>query len=146
MRYNSRKKIASRKVNLLLVVNEEGNQHYCRIPKLNKPYRDTRKNHCIDHMCERWTQTFKTEETLNRHFGWCSLGREQIEEMPRSLEYKYASLGHELSPLRLAYAHTECYIRPDTEKHLRQRLSCMMSRMKCMLNGMSTSRGMVRIV
>ena len=38
--------------------------------------------------------------------------------MPRSLEYKYDSLHHEVSPLRVAYSDVECYSQPDTEKHL----------------------------
>ena len=44
MRYNSRKNTTPRTVNLLLVVNEEGDQHYCGIPKLNKLYHHTRKS------------------------------------------------------------------------------------------------------
>ena len=27
-------------------------------------------------------------------------------------------VGHELSPLRVAYSDAECYIAPDTERHL----------------------------
>ena len=38
--------------------------------------------------------------------------------MLRSLEYRYVSLGHELSLLCVAYADAECCIEPDTEKHL----------------------------
>lgn len=118
IRYNSRKNTSSRTVNLLLVVNNEGEQHYCGIPKLKRLYYHTLNSHSIKHMCERCTQTFMSQETYNVHFEWCSKGRAQIEEMPTKIDFKYSNLGYELSPLRVVYADSECYIEPENHKHL----------------------------
>ena len=38
IRYNSRRNTASKTVNLLLVVNKDGDQHYCGIPQLSRLY------------------------------------------------------------------------------------------------------------
>ena len=53
IRHNSKKNTTPRTVNLFLIVNEEGDQHYCDIPKFSKLYHRTRKNRCMDHICER---------------------------------------------------------------------------------------------
>ena len=118
MRYKNRKHTAQRTINLL-VTNEQGNQHYCDKPKLNRLYHYTCKNHCMDHMCERLTQALKTEETQQTfRVDICVLC---------------------MLMLNVIFSRT-------LKSNFEQRLGCMMSGMKYILVGISTSRGMMRIV
>ena len=118
LRYNSRKNLAPRTVNLLLVINEKGERHYCGIPSLSRLYRHTKKTHNHNHMCERCIRSFKTEQELITHFQWCLKGKAQIESMPERKEYCHKSFGHELSPLHVLYADAECYIEKESKAHL----------------------------
>ena len=117
VRYNDRNNISPRTINLLLVI-ENGRQHYCGIPNLSRLYNHTKKSHNMPFMCERCTQSFKTEHTLNIHYEWCRRGKAQIEEMPSHPHYTYLSSGFELSPLRVVYADSECLIESETETHV----------------------------
>lgn len=117
IRYNSRKNTSPRTVNLLLVVNDDG-QHYCGIPKLKRLYKHTIKSNNLSFMCERCTQTFRSSNVYHTHFEWCSKGRAQIEEMPKEINFQYSNFGCELSPLRVVYADCECYIEPEEQIHL----------------------------
>ena len=118
IRYNSRKNTSPRTVNLLLVTNKDGQHHYCGIPKLSRLYRHTKRSNNSPFTCERCTQSFKTQDAFSVHYEWCSRGKAQIEEMPKSKEFGYTNLGHELSPLRVVYADAECYIDPETQRHM----------------------------
>ena len=86
IRYNSRKNTSPRTVNLLLVVNAEGEQHYCGIPKLSRLYSHTLPTHKYQHVCERCTQYFYNDETYKTHFEFCIQGRAQIEVIPKNVE------------------------------------------------------------
>ena len=112
-RYNRRSTIAERTVNLLLVVNSDGERHYCGIPSLSRLYHHTKTTHNMDHMCERCIRSFSTEQLLTEHFQWCSQGRLQIESMPKNQHYSYTSFDKELSTLRVLYADIESYIQED---------------------------------
>ena len=118
IRHNSRKNTSPRTVNLLLVVGENGQKHYCGIPALSRLYHHTKKSHDMNFICERCTQSFSKEHTYKTHYEWCSRGKAQIEMMPSERDYKYSSLGHELSPLRVVYADAECYIEQETQTHM----------------------------
>ena len=118
IRYTNRKNTSPRTVNLLLVVNKHGQQHYCGIPQISRLYHHTIQNHTYKHICERCIQTFHSEDAYNTHYEWCIRGRAQIEEMPTQTEYKYTQLGCELSPLRVVYADAECYVEPDENRHM----------------------------
>ena len=118
LRYNSRKNLAPRTVNLLLVVNEKGERHYCGIPSLSRLYRHAKKTHNLQHICERCIRSFKTEQDLLIHFQWCQKGKAQIESMPEKKEFCHSAFGHELSPLRVLYADAECIIEEETKAHL----------------------------
>ena len=118
IRYNNHKNTSKRTVNLLLVSNDKGQQHYCGIPKLSRLYHSSKKTHNANFTCERCTQSFTQEHTYKTHFEWCSQGKAQIEEMPTERDFGYRELGHELSPLRVVYADAECYIEPDTKTHM----------------------------
>ena len=123
-RYNSRKSLASKTVNLLLVVNSEGESHYCGIASLSRLYRHLKNTHNRHHMCERCIRSFKNKEDLKIHFEWCVRGKAQIEEMPKEKEYNYKSFGHELSPIRVIYADAECFIDPETRAHHPAAVAC----------------------
>ena len=116
IRYNCRRNTSPRTVNLLLVINENGQKHYCGIPKLSRLYYHSKKAH-TNFTCERCTQSFNAEHTYKTHYEWCSRGKAQIEVMPRVRDYMYSELGHELSPLRVVYADAECFIEPETKTH-----------------------------
>ena len=118
IRHNSRKNTSPRTVNLLLIVNENGQRHFCGIPKVTRLYRHTTKTNNLPYTCERCIQSFKEEHTYNTHYQWCSRGKAQIEEMPKERDYMYTNLGDELSPLRVVYADAECYIEPETQTHM----------------------------
>ena len=118
IRYNSKKNTSPRTVNLLLVVNQDGQKHYCGVHNLSRLYNHTKTSHNMPYMCERCIQSFRSKETYNTHYEWCRRGKPQIEEMPAECEYKYKSLGNELSPIRVVYADAECYIDKDTEAHV----------------------------
>ena len=124
LRYNSRKNLAPRTVNLLLVTNAEGDRHYCGIISLSRLYRHTKNTCARHHMCERCIRSFQTKEALQTHFEWCVRGKAQIETMPKNKEFSYTTFGHELSPLRVLYADAECYIEPETQAHLPAAVGC----------------------
>ena len=118
IRYNNPASTSPKTVNLLLVHGENGQWHYCGIPKLSRLYHHTKRTNSSPYTCERCTQAFKTVDTFHTHYEWCRRGKPQIEAMPKERDYKYTNLGHELSPLRVVYADTECYIDPNTEVHV----------------------------
>jgi len=108
--YNERKALFDKTINLLLIINSEGEQHYCGIPSLSRLYFHTKTAHNMQHMCERCIRSFKTKENLEEHFQWCVRGRLQIEQTPKETKYSYKSFHHELSPLKVIYADIESYI------------------------------------
>lgn len=118
VRYNSRNNTSPKTINLLLVVDKDGHKHYVGVHKLTRLYNHTKKTHNQPFMCERCIQSFKKQETFETHYEWCRRGKPQIELMPSNCEYKYASLGNELSPLRVVYADAECFIEKETNIHV----------------------------
>ena len=123
-RYNNRHCLASRTVNLLLVCNEQGEQHYCGITSISRLYRHTKRSHNMQHMCERCIRSFKSSDDLETHFQWCVKGKAQIESMPKQRDFSYTAYGHELSPIRIVYADAECFIEPDTQSHQPAAIAC----------------------
>ena len=115
--YNKRSNLATKTINILLVINSKGERHYCGISSLGRLYHHTKNTNCT-YLCERCIRSFKTREALETHFKWCVKGKAQIESMPKIKEYSHKSFGHELSPLRVIYADAECYIEPETKAHL----------------------------
>ena len=82
IRYNCRKNSSSRTVNLLLVVNQDGEKHYCGIHNVSRLYNHIKKSHNMPYMCDRCIQSFRSEQACNTHYEWCRRGKPQIEEMP----------------------------------------------------------------
>ena len=123
-RYNKRNCLYPRTVNLLLVVNAEGERHYCGIASISRLYYHQKKNHCSQYMCGRCIRSFKTENDLVTHVSWCIKGKGQIEMMPKEKEYSFKSFGQELNPLRVVYADAECYIEPETQSHQPAAIAC----------------------
>ena len=117
VRYNRRSVLAPRTVNILLVVNEQGEKHYCGITQLSRLYWHTTKNHCMQHYCDRCIRAFKSSDKLEQHYQHCSQGKLQLETMPTCKEYYYSEFGNELSPCKVVYADIECYIDNSTATH-----------------------------
>ena len=115
-RYNRNSAKGKRTVNLLLVVNGDGDRHYCGIPSLSRLYQHTKSAHNMYHMCERCCRSFKTQDHLTEHFQWCSQGRLQMERMPKDKHFTYTSFEKELRPLKVIYADIECYIQDTVHK------------------------------
>ena len=82
--YNDAKNLSSKTINLLLIVNSQGERHYCGIPSLSRLYRHTKTTHHYQHMCERCIRSFDTQQHLDEHFQWCSRGRLQLEQTQRN--------------------------------------------------------------
>ena len=116
--YNKRNNLSSKTINLLLVINSKGEQHYCGISSLSRLYRHTKNTNADCFTCQRCIRSFRTQEKLEIQFQWCMRGKAQIESMPKNRDYKHTSFGHELSPLRVIYADAECFIEPETNAHL----------------------------
>ena len=123
IRYCSRKNTSSRTVNLLLVVNSDGQQHYCGITNLRRLYTETKNKQIlglpkeIKYICERCIQTFKSEQKYHTHYEWCRRGKARVESMPAKRDFKYEDCAFELSPLRVVYADAECFIEPESKIH-----------------------------
>ena len=112
--YNNPKVLAEKTINLLLVVNSQGERHYCGIPSLSRLYFHTKTSHNMQHMCERCIRSFSTKDLLDEHFQWCARGRLQIEQTPKETTYTYNAFNKELSPLKVIYSDIESYIHEDT--------------------------------
>ena len=112
--HNDRSVLAERTINLLLVVNSEGERHYCGIPSISRLYFHTKSAHNMQHMCDRCIRSFKHKEYLEEHYQWCSRGRLQIEQLPKHRHMQYNTFQKELSPLKVIYADIESYIQNDT--------------------------------
>lgn len=111
--YNDHKVVSSKTINLLLVVNRDGEKHYCGIPSLSRLYFHTKKTHNQQHMCERCIRSFTTKQELDEHFQWCARGRLQIELPPKETQFSYSAFAKELRPLKVIYADIESYIKDD---------------------------------
>ena len=111
--YNNNKVLSDKTINLLLVINNEGERHYCGIPSLSCLYFHTKTAHNMQHMCERCIRSFKSKENLEEHFQWCVRGRLQIEQTPKETKYSYKSFHNELSTVKVIYADIESYIHED---------------------------------
>ena len=82
-RYNNVKVLANTIVNLLLVVNAQGQRHYCGIPSLSRLYYHTKTAHIMrQNMCDRCCRSFKNAPLLEEHYQLCLRGRLQVEGMP----------------------------------------------------------------
>ena len=112
-RYNNSKSIYDKTINLLLIINDQGEQHYCGISSLSRLYHHSKDNHCMNHICERCIRSFKTKEKLEEHFQWCVRGRLQIEQLPKHAKLSYNNFQYELSPLKVIYSDIESYIEDD---------------------------------
>ena len=112
--YNDPKVLADKTINLLLVVNSQGERHYCGIPSLSRLYRHTKSTGNTHHTCQRCIRSFKTRENLEEHYQWCARGRLQIEQPPKQTQFSYNAFHNELSPLKVIYADIESYIHNDT--------------------------------
>ena len=112
--YNSPSIKFDKTINLLLIVNSQGERHYCGIPSLSRLYFHTKTAHNMRHMCERCVRSFKTKENLVEHFQWCVRGRLQIEQLPKESAFSYNAFHNELSPLKVIYADIESYIHDQT--------------------------------
>lgn len=115
--YNSRSNLSPKTVNILLVV-KDNEKHYVGVPTLSRLYAHLKSSHSMPFMCERCIQSFKSEHSFHTHYEWCRRGKPQIEIMPTASEYMYRSLDNELSPLRVIYADTECYIEKESRVHV----------------------------
>ena len=112
-RYNRRNALFKKTINLLLVVNSDGERHYCGIPSLSRLYRHTKTSGNMQHMCDRCIRSFSSKEHLTEHYQWCSRGRLQIERMPKNTKFSFTQSEQELSPLKVMYADIESYIKDD---------------------------------
>ncbi|MEL7521029.1 MAG: endonuclease domain-containing protein, partial [Cyanobacteria bacterium J06553_1] len=112
--YNNPKVIAPKTINLLLIVNSQGERHYCGIPSLSRLYFHTKTAHNMQHMCERCIRSFKTKANLDEHYQWCARGRLQIEQLPKESKFTYNAFHKELSPPKVMYADIESFIDNDT--------------------------------
>ena len=112
--YNNAKVLAPKTINLLLIVNSEGERHYCGIPSLKRLYYHQKSSHQYLHVCERCIRFFINEEQLDEHFQWCARGKLQVECTPKETSFTYNAFNKELSPSRIIYADIESYIHEDT--------------------------------
>jgi len=111
--YNNPRVLADKTVNLLLVVNSQGERHYVGITSLSRLYNHTQATRHTHHVCDRCVRFFKTEQEVDTHYQWCSRGRLQIEQMPKQTNFTYTSFHKELSPLKVIYADIESYIQEN---------------------------------
>ena len=114
--YNDLKNTAPTTYNILLVVNSQGERHYCGIPKLIRLYSHTTPSNNMQHMCERCCRRFSSHTLLDEHFQWCARGRLQIEKAPKETNFSYKNFHHELSHFKVIYADIESYIYDDIHK------------------------------
>ena len=113
VRYNDRKVVAPRTVNVLLVINSDGERHYCGIPNLSRLYyHKVTDNGYSKFFCERCCRSFSARHVLEEHYQFCSKGKLQIESLPKEKDYRYTKFGSEESPIAVVYADFECYIDP----------------------------------
>jgi hypothetical protein len=120
--YNS-KIITDQTVNILLVVNSEGERHYVGIPRLSRLYFKENNTSKSKFMCERCCQSFWSKRTLEIHFQLCFIGKLQNEIMPKEKEYTYQTIvDKELNPLKVIYADIECLI--DNNEHKPAAIAC----------------------
>lgn len=112
--YNDRKVLANKTVNMLLVVNSEGERHYCGIASLSRLYHHTKNTNNMQPMCERCVRSFRSKENLEEHYQWCARGRLQIERLPKEATFSYTAFHKELSPIKVIYSDIESYIAEDT--------------------------------
>ena len=112
--YNKPQVLADKTINLLLVVNSQGERHYCGIPSLSRLYHHTKNTGNMQHMCERCIRSFHTRERLEEHFQWCARGRLQIERLPKQASMAYNAFDKELCPLKVIYSDIESYINEGT--------------------------------
>ena len=108
--HNNINVLSDKTVNLLLIISNQGERHYCGIASLSRLYFHMKRTHCMQHICERCIRSFTTKEGLEEHYQWCIRGRLQIEQTPKQTKYSYKSLHHELSPLKVIYADIESFI------------------------------------
>ena len=127
IRYNNRRVIAPKTVNLLLVCNQ-GLRHYCGIISLRRLYydgADINKKYNSRRFCERCCRPFSShrqtvqqkEESLEEHYRYCREGRLQLEALPKEKQYSYTSSFAEESPVVVCYSDIESYIEPQSKKH-----------------------------
>ena len=124
VRYNDRRVIAPKTVNILLVC-YRGLQHYCGITSLKRLYWKPTTNHHVSEFCERCCREFsswrnksqKVKESLQEHYKFCREGRLQLEMLPDNNKYSYKSFSHEESPVLVCYSDIESYITPETKQH-----------------------------
>jgi hypothetical protein len=123
VRYNNRRTIADRTINLLLV-HYQGLQHYCGIVSLKRLYYTSETTHATE-FCERCCRKFSnsrigaagTKESLSEHYRFCREGRLQIEALPSDKTFSYQSFSAEESPAVVCYSDIESYITPQTKTH-----------------------------
>ena len=111
--YNDSKNLSCKTINLLLIVNSQGERHYCGIPSLSRLYFHTKTVHHYQHMCERCIRSFHTQQHLDEHFQWCSRGRLQLEQLPKETKFTYNSFSKELSPPKTIYSDIESFIQDN---------------------------------
>ena len=111
--YNDHKVLSDKTINLLLVVNSQGERHYCGIPSLSRLYHHTKNTNNMQHMCERCIRSFYCKENLDEHYQWCARGRLQIEKASKEDKFSFNAFHKELSPLKVIYADIESYIEED---------------------------------
>ena len=112
--YNDSKNLSPKTINLLLIINGQGERHYCGIPSLSRLYRHTKTMHNYQHMCDRCIRSFYTAQHLEEHFQWCARGRLQIEQLAKETKFTYNSFSKELSPLKTIYSDIESFIHENT--------------------------------
>ena len=108
--YNNPRVLSDKTVNLLLIVNSQGERHYCGIPSLSRLYTHLHPTRHVHHACERCIRFFKSKQLLDDHYQWCARGRLQIEKTPKHTNFTYNSFHKELSPFKVIYADIESYI------------------------------------
>ena len=124
VRYNNRRSIAQKTVNILLV-SFGGQRHYCGIRSLSRLYYDGSKSHNVSRFCERCCRKFSSwrntsqevKETLEEHYQYCRQGRLQREVLPKENKYSYETSAAEESPVAVCYSDIESYITPQTKEH-----------------------------
>ena len=71
--YNSRSTLLLdyKVVNVLLVVNGNGDRHYCGITNISRLYRHIKSRSYQRHYCDRCIRSFKSKDVLEAHYEWC---------------------------------------------------------------------------
>ena len=121
IRYNNRRVVAPKTVNVLLV-HHDGSRHYCGITSLKRLYYND-KNHNSAEFCERCCRSFscclrdQSKNALEEHYQFCREGLLQNEVLPSDKTFAYTNYAAEESPVVVCYSDIESYIDPDTKKH-----------------------------